>query len=829
MAAPRSDTSALTDRVLDRLIADNHGDERWADLVLAACDGPDALTAALDGHGTARPSRPTSGGSDAAVPEPPGAYLRSITVEGFRGIGPAATLMLATGPGLTLVVGRNGSGKSSFAEGLEVLLTGGNKRWDGRSAVWKDGWRCLHRPSPCAVGAEFAVEALGTVTVERKWDETVALDASTAWFQAKGASRQPYEQLGWHAAVRIHRPLLPYTELGAVFDRPSEIHDALVEVLGLGEFDAVQKTLQSARKSREAIVSTAGARLTGILPRVRAAAEASGDQRGVAAARALAGKKPDLDALRQALDDRGASSSDEGVTLLRQAAMQVPEPPREAVAAAACELREAAASVEQSRDTDAGRARALAKLLDEALRYHAAHASGDCPVCGTSDALDDGWRDGTSAALADLRARAEAAERAHVRLDRATTAAHGLVRVSSAAVAPVAAMGIASAAPALAVVEQWNRGSAIADPVALAAHLEQHVDALASSLDAFRADVQAELSRREDLWQPIATELRDWVPQALAAADAQAQVADLKKAESWFKGVQADMRAERFRPIADRAKAIWKQLRQQSNVELEDVALKGAATQRSVALDVTVDGVPGAALGVMSQGELNALALSLFMPRASLLESPFRFMVIDDPVQSMDPSRVDGLARALHEAARTRQVVVFTHDDRLPAAVRHLQIPATVNEVTRRPGSVVDTRELKSPVQRYFDDAMAIVKTESLPPEVQRRLVPGFCRSGVEAACLAVVRRRRLKVGAAHYDIEVLIDDADSLRKKLALALFDDEERAGEVGRGLNNRWRGSEAVFRALNEGAHGDYDGGLERLARDAERLAKELGALT
>ena len=32
------------------------------------------------------------------------------------------------GPGLTLVVGRNGSGKSSFAEGIEVALTGHNER-----------------------------------------------------------------------------------------------------------------------------------------------------------------------------------------------------------------------------------------------------------------------------------------------------------------------------------------------------------------------------------------------------------------------------------------------------------------------------------------------------------------------------------------------------------------------------------------------------------------------------------------------------------------------------------------------------------------------------
>ena len=281
MALTRPDPHAFTEHVLDRLIADNHGDEPWADLVLAACNGADALNAALDGHAAPRPVREGTAGQKDRSPEPPGAYLRSITVEGFRGIGPAATLTLTPGPGLTLVVGRNGSGKSSFAEGLEVLLTGGNKRWDGRSGVWKDGWRCLHRPNPCAVRAEFAVEALGTVTVERRWDDAAPLDASTAWFQPKGGARKPYEELTWHTAIRTHRPLLPYTELGAVFDRPSEIHDALVEVLGLGEFDAVQKTLQTARKSREAIVSTAADRMKGILPRLQAFATSSGDQRAV--------------------------------------------------------------------------------------------------------------------------------------------------------------------------------------------------------------------------------------------------------------------------------------------------------------------------------------------------------------------------------------------------------------------------------------------------------------------------------------------------------------------------------------------------------------------
>jgi rRNA-processing protein FCF1 len=58
----------------------------------------------------------------------------------------------------------------------------------------------------------------------------------------------------------------------------------------------------------------------------------------------------------------------------------------------------------------------------------------------------------------------------------------------------------------------------------------------------------------------------------------------------------------------------------------------------------------------------------------------------------MDPARVEGLARVLADTARTRQVIVFTHDDRLPDATRRLGIPATVLSVTRRAKSAVDVR-----------------------------------------------------------------------------------------------------------------------------------------
>src|SRR4051794_37234454 len=84
--------------------------------------------------------------AEAAAPEP--VWLKRVTVEGFRGIGAPATLELEPSPGLTVVVGRNGSGKSSFAEGLELLMTGALKRWEKRPKAWTETWQCLHHDGP---------------------------------------------------------------------------------------------------------------------------------------------------------------------------------------------------------------------------------------------------------------------------------------------------------------------------------------------------------------------------------------------------------------------------------------------------------------------------------------------------------------------------------------------------------------------------------------------------------------------------------------------------------------------------------------------------------
>ena len=276
---------------------------------------------------------------------------------------------------------------------------------------------------------------------------------------------------------------------------------------------------------------------------------------------------------------------------------------------------------------------------------------------------------------------------------------------------------------------------------ALADHLDQEITPLTRETRALSDLASAEVARREDRWAPVAVEVASWCADAAGATDGMAPVTMIKAAEKWLKDATDDIRNERLAPLAEQARAIWRMLRQESNVDLGAIRLSGSATQRHVELDVSVDGTPGSALGVMSQGEINALALSVFLPRATLPGSPFRFLVIDDPVQAMDPAKVDGLARVLESTASGRQVIVFTHDNRLAQAVRQLSIPASILEVTRRPGSTVQLRTCLDPVEQALQDAKALAADDSLPPEVAGRVVPGLCRTAVEAAAIRAAIR----------------------------------------------------------------------------------------
>lgn len=793
--------------------------QSWGIYVLAALEGADELDAVLERSAPA-PAPPRAAPSEARR----GVFISSITVQGFRGIGAERTLELTPTPGLTLVVGRNGSGKSSFAEALEVLLTGDSKRWAGRPALWREGWRNLHHPHPTVVEAAFSMEDVpGTIRVVRSWDRDAALEEGTAVVRRDGAHDRPLASLGWERDLSTFRPFLSYNELGSMLEEgPSKLYDALSVVLGLDDLVAAQNALADRRRARERAVKHAGTDLAGLLPELEAFAAGNDDERARRALAALGDRAWDLDELEAVL---GAGGSDDEPSLRALRVLAgVSGPDTGAVLTAVEELRAAQEGLDAVAGGDAARAHELAGLLEQALRFHASHDPADCPVCGAPGALGEAWRAATIEQVDRLRDEARAVREANEAAAAAERAARALIVPLPAEMSAAPGLGIDVAG----LEEAWQRWlrAPAGGPGALADHLEAHADAVASAAAELRAAAAKELRAREDAWRPIAMRLLGWLAPARAALAGAEAVPGLKQAETWLKQATSDIRNERFAPIAAQAIELWNLLRQRSNVTLGSVALSGTATQRRVELDVTVDGVEGAALGVMSQGELHCLALSLFLPRVMLDEPPFRFVVIDDPVQSMDPARVDGLARVLQEVAGTRQVVVFTHDDRLPEAVRRLQIPARVIEVSRRLYSTVELRSRSDPVDAAIDDALAIAHTDGLPEQVAARVVPGLCRAALEAACVDAYRRRHLLRGEARHEVEDVLERADKLSLKVALALFDDAARAGDVMKRLNlalGGWAGD--TFKDCNRGTHEVHGGSLIELCERSRKLARWL----
>ncbi len=810
----------LRNIVTSRLEADASVEAAWGALVLGALAGRDGLEAELAGSAAS-----PEGEAVRALPTPAGAYLRSIVVEGFRGIGPPQVLDLAPGPGLTLVVGRNGSGKSSFAEALEVLLTGDSLRWKERAAVWREGWRNLHHPA-ASISAVFLVEGEpGPCVVTRRWEPEAPFEAAEAAAEIQGKPRSDLHSLGWTGALRTHRPFLSYNELGSLLDEgPSKLYDALSSILGLEDLVQAQGALQEARRSREKAIKDATEGRVRLLERLGAVED--GRARRVVAA--IEGTDWDLASVEEvlagsALPGVGAGETD---VLRRIASLEPPDPAR--VAAAAAEMRAAAAAVRSALGTAAARSRDMAALLDLALGYHAAHGDGDCPVCGQKAALDGAWSKRQRTAAGRLRETAREAEAVHERAEAARRSWEGLAVLKAETLQRAVEVGL-DLGDLVAALGVWVKAGSIADLGALASQVESASGPLRDAVVRLRDTARAELGRREDAWRPLATEVATWLAGARAAVGGAAELKRLKAAEAWLKKAAAGIRDDRFAPIAEKAGGIWKHLRQQSHVELGRIQLTGDGTRRRVVLDVTVDGVEGAALGVMSQGELHSLALSLFVPRATLPESPFRFIVIDDPVQSMDPSRIDGLARVLEGASADRQVLVFTHDDRLPEAVRRLDIPAEIVEVTRREASVVELRRAMDPVGRYLEDALAVAGTSELPSSSAARVVVGLCRLALEAACMEVVRRRRLGRGEAHAEVERTLAGAGRLTRLCALALFDDVEREGDALPRID-REAGSPLaeVFRQCNEEAHDIQSGAPVDVVRQAGKLAAWLRGL-
>lgn len=719
--------------------------------------------------------------------------LRSITAAGWRGIGPRTTLELPPGPGLVVVAGPNGSGKSSFAEAAETALTGRNSRWDGRRATdWQNGWRNLHSPDVTPeVSVVLSVGEQGeAVTLRRTWHGTKVDEARTRVEGEDGAERKLEEVIDAEV-LDLARPSLPYSELGSMINGTlGGLHDAFFRLLGLellAEIDGRVKDAVSACKQTIDRTDALTAQLLDDLG-------ALDDPRAREAAQALSGPKPDLGRVRALLESRAPAAEAELARLRQHASLTGPDLAE--VGGAVARLRDAAAGAEEARYGSAEEARRMARLLEAAIEHQRRSRNTDCPVCGAENRLDRAWAEQARVEVERLQTAAADAEAARQEVAVSVRAGHGLVQ-------PVPVWLRGEPSPLATVWQEWAQCRDITHPRELADRVERSAAALDDACRQVREEAARRLAEHDGTWQPVAVRLAEWLSAAEAKEAALDRGKHARKARTWLRPIIDELRDERLRPFAQRSQEVWQQLCEHSSVTLGSVTLAGTPGRGKVVLDVSVDDMSAPAYSVMSQGELHSLALSLFLPRATHAASPFGFLVIDDPVQSMDPEKVEGLARVLDACAQDRQVIVFTHDTRLQQAVAHLGIKATVLRVSRQTDSVVGVETLTDPVEQALAEARAVSLDPNLPQDVADHVLPAMCRVAVEAACLETARRRlRDEMGLGLRAVEERVESLERTKSYVSLALLGDEQQHARAA--VEQMCPGGWTLIETFNSGAH-------------------------
>lgn len=819
--------SELVQWIEDQIMASGPDDEVGL-LILAALEGDAELDAYLfDGTSTQRPRV-----DQAVVGHAAGTFLTSVEVEGFRGIGPTTALTLTARPGLTIVAGRNGSGKSSLAEALELVLTGETYRWRNKSTIWSERWRNLHHDH-ARVKVGLVEEARGPITVSTTWadgDGDLAARVTRTQRTVDGQVQPQQNGLGdlsWARPLEQFRPMLSYDELGGLLEQgPSKLYDALASILGVEQLSDALKRIQGRLKDLKAPHVMANNQRRAL----QAEAAQLDDERAAEAAALLKKTSPNSATLR-ALATGTAPPPTGPITALRSLTSVTFPTTADQVAEVSGRVRAAVSGLADTATAISQRELARLEVLESALQAHADHGDMNCPVCRRGE-LDAEWRTTSFALAVDLRRQMSdlAIAQQTLRLAVGDLVKLRLPRPAVLQTSPLPATddAVAAARSAWDSFLDFPAGDDSAAHLTRADHAATHLPPLLDALHTLRSTAAGELERLNDVWQPLASKIAAWCDQWDSATATKAAVERLGVAEKWLKDNDLKLKNERLRPISDGARHAWSMLRQESNVEIGTLSLEGTANRRRVQIDATIDGADAGSIAVLSQGELHALALSVFIPRATMADSPFRFLVLDDPVQAMDPAKVDGLVELLAELAQERQVVVFSHDDRLPAAVRRSSVDATVLEVTRGRESRVSIATLTDPATRYLQDAFGLVKeheSERLAEFALRRTLPGLLRFATEAAAKDRYFSRAIQAGMALAHVEAAWQVADTTRKKVTLAVFGESRHDQELTAWAAAPYRkfGLRNVGTAMHSGLKAEID--PRSAARDVERLVADI----
>jgi recombinational DNA repair ATPase RecF len=671
--------------------------------------------------------------------------FRWVDIEGFRGFNRRQRINLDASA--VIVVGPNGTGKTSFFDAIQWLLLGSLERLE-KWRVRRNDEHIANRyrgSEPAVVEAELEIQGK-RIHLRRQGRYDVGLlewEADGVTARGEDAERKLSDALGARAGQDVRSLLMTSALLQqdvvreVLEDKPAERYRHLAALLGLDELGTFEaearkradrlssagKAARQALRDAEARVEMLGDRVTSqerdmqLAGDVRAARARVVDRLSAEDTTVRVSRVPTTSADAALAQQQAETLGRQLAELLRAAQdlearrpQATPPAPTElaarqhAVAAARAVVEQAEREVAAARERLAeatARSSQLVALAAQAIDL----LSDTCPVCGQDIDEHDLHQ--------HLERRIEGAEEGNLnslrqdvaRRETELTAATTALTKSEAEFAPLAAA--ADRAKELEVDEQRWRGSMAAlqppqpaplELVELASIHAGDVTALDRTVQALRVvwaalgDLAAVLRSDASDAQLLETraQLRraeEGVPPLREAAQlASKQEEDGKTVHSAATRAVTAVTEKRFRRLAPTVQDIYWRLDPHPSFTTLDFDLD-VYRSRGIASPVvrdTSESVTADPLLVFSSSQANVTALSYFLALGwAAGHQAVPFVLLDDPLQSMDDVNTLGFADLCRHIRRHRQLVVSTHEARLGSLLARKLAPRLQDERTR--------------------------------------------------------------------------------------------------------------------------------------------------